>query len=42
MLHHVSKVGKMIATASLLAAFLIWFGVLAETAPTLDYMADDR
>ena len=32
----------MIITASILIACFIAFGVMAETAPTLDYMADDR
>lgn len=32
----------MVTVASLVVAFLIWFGVMAGTAPTLDYMADDR
>ncbi len=32
----------MIIAAALAASFLIGFGVLAETAPTLDYMGDDR
>ncbi len=32
----------MVEIAIVMAGFLIWFGVMAETAPTLDYMADDR
>ncbi len=38
----VSREDKMTIIVALLAAFLIGFGLLAETAPTLDYMADDR
>jgi hypothetical protein len=32
----------MVTVASIFAACFIVFGVLAETAPTLDYMADGR
>jgi hypothetical protein len=32
----------MVIAATLVLAFFAWFGVLCETAPTLDYMADDR
>ena len=38
----VSREDKMTIIVALLAAFLIGFGLLAETAPTLDYMADER
>jgi hypothetical protein len=32
----------MFVITALAVVFLIWFAFLAETAPTLDYMADDR
>jgi len=32
----------MFTVSAIIEASLVWFGVVAETAPTLDYMADDR
>jgi hypothetical protein len=40
--HRVSEEDVMITIASIFVACFIAFGVMAETAPTLDYMADDR
>ena len=40
--HRVSEEDVMITALSIVAAFVVWFGVMAETAPTVDYMSDDH